>query len=342
MTILENVPLSQYSTFRIGGTARYLININSEEDIRAGFSFARENSLEVVILGSGSNTLISDDGFDGLIMVMAVKGISSRDVGRDRVEIDVGAGENWDDFVAWTTERSFWGLENLSGIPGTVGASPIQNIGAYGVEVGESIENVRVYDPERDDFLNMGKNECEFGYRTSIWKRARTTPLVILRVTFMLSRRANPRLSYRDLAIYFENERVKNPSIEHIRNAIIEIRSNKFPDLSAVGTAGSFWKNPTVSITVYRELLAKYPDLPSFPIGDDRVKLPLAWILDHICNLKGHAHGRAALYENQPLVMIAFPGCTSFEVESLAEHVSRVVHQMTGIIIEREVVSIGK
>jgi len=342
MTIRENIALRDYTTFKVGGTARYFVEATDEKDVIGAITFAREKSLPYFILGGGSNTLVSDDGFSGLIIAMRLKGVARTQMPDDKeVLVTAQAGEDWDAFVAYTVENSLWGIENLSGIPGTVGASPVQNIGAYGSEVKDTIESVHVYDPESNTVRDMKNAECEFGYRTSTWKRVREYPLIILSVTFRLSRRAKPNISYKDLALYFEREGITRPSIEHIRSAILEIRAGKFPDMRAVGTAGSFWKNPTVSLTVLRELEARYPGLPSFPVGTSQAKLPLAWILDHVCGLKGHTHGRASLYENQPLVVIAFPGCTSFEIESLVSHVSKIVHDTVGIVIERETVFLG-
>ncbi len=342
MTILENVSLRDRTTFSVGGQARFLVEVHDETELKDAVAYAKEKGLAYLPLGGGSNVLVSDDGYDGLIIVIHMKGIERVDDPDGRhARLFVSAGEDWDSFVAYAVKESLWGVENLSGIPGTVGASPVQNIGAYGSEVKDTIESVRAYDCENECIVELSNAECEFGYRTSIWKRERVHPLIVTRVTYRLSRRATPKLSYKDLALYFEREGVLNPSLEHIRSAVLEIRAGKFPDLSAVGTAGSFWKNPTVSQIVYRELVLRYPGLPSFPAHDGAVKLPLAWILDRVCNLRGHTHGRAALYENQPLVLIAFPGCTSFEIESLVSHVSSLVHHTTGIVIEREVVNIG-
>jgi UDP-N-acetylmuramate dehydrogenase len=342
MTIRENVALSQYTTLKVGGVARYCAEVRDGAELVEAIAFAREKKIEFFILGGGSNILASDEGFSGLVIVMRMTGITREDnTDGKTVLVTAGAGEDWDHFVAYTMENELWGIENLSGIPGTVGASPVQNIGAYGVEVRETVECVHVYDPEMNTVRDMTNAECTFGYRTSTWKRERREQLVVLSVTFLLSRRAKPNISYKDLALYFEKINIAHPSLVHIREAVLEIRGGKFPDLSALGTAGSFWKNPTVPNVLALELSLRYPGLPVFPVDESKSKLSLAWILDHVCGLKGHTHGRASLYENQPLVLIAFPSCTSFEIESLAQHVSKIVHEKTGIVIEREVVSLG-
>lgn len=342
MTIRENISLSTYTTFKVGGLARYLVEVASESDLRDALIFAKEKGVPYFILGGGSNTLVSDDGYAGLVIIMRLLGITRTDMSDGKtVLLTASAGEDWDAFVAHAVENDLWGIENLSGIPGTVGASPVQNIGAYGCEVKDTIEQVRVFDTETDEVRDMTNTECGFGYRTSIWKIPRVSPLVILSVTFRLSRRAKVNISYKDLALYFEREQIAHPSLVHIRDAVLEIRGGKFPDLSAVGTAGSFWKNPTVSIVVATDLKSRYPGLPVYPVDESRAKLSLAWILDKIGGLKGHSHGRASLYQSQPLVLIAYPSCTSFEIDSLASHVSKIVHEKTGVVIEREVVSLG-
>jgi UDP-N-acetylmuramate dehydrogenase len=290
--------------------------------------------------------------------------------------LHVGAGENWDDLVAWTIDRGYGGLENLSLIPGTVGAAPVQNIGAYGVEVGNLIESVEVFDVKENAFKNPSRKECGFSYRDSLFKKEKGR-YVITSVLFKLKKDAKPDISYKDLKEFFEKKfqnpnsktrlsavnassqsealyfgkvaktggdrqtdtlTVVRPSAPQVRQAVISIRTSKLPDVRKVGTAGSFFKNPILSKEKYLELNEKYPELPNFPESDGRVKIPLAWIIDKICGLKGKKFSKAGIHETQALVIVNYGGATYEDVEKVASEVERMVKEKTGIEIEREVI----
>lgn len=338
MTFQENVPLASHTTFRIGGTTRYFCVISDEGELREALSFASSRDLPFFILGGGSNVLVGDGEFEGLVIKMSARGIRE-EVSGDFVTLEVGAGESWDEFVAFCVDRGYWGIENLSLIPGTVGASPVQNIGAYGVEVKDVIESVFVVDSATGNSRTLSNSDCVFAYRDSIFKRPEGKTLIITSVLFRLSLSPRPNLSYKDLKEYFMNRNVAEPTLSEIRQATISIRQSKFPDLSLFGTAGSFWKNPIVSTEAFESLKTAYPLMPSYPAGKD-VKIPLAWILDVVCGLKGHAKGRIHLFKNQPLVLTVETGATATEVNAFATEIEAVVRDKTGIIIEREVNSL--
>ncbi len=372
MKILEHIDLAPYTTFKVGGKARYFCAAESEADLLAALEFARERGLRTFVLGGGSNILVGDGGFDGLVIKMEMKGVAFEGAASaGDALVTAAAGEGWDDLVALTVGRGLWGLENLSAIPGTVGAAPVQNIGAYGVEAKDAIESVRAVHAETGAARSFTNAECRFSYRESFFKTAEGKKWIIVSVTFRLSEKPRPNLSYKDLKDFFApgGERSKNQhlllannlqeanvgfssasaraiSVCDIREAVIVIRSRKFPDLSQVGTAGSFWKNPIIPLQQYESLKAKYPDLPSFPAGIDKtgtelVKIPLAWILDRVCDLKGHkgsvGGGEIALFQNQPLVLVATKGATAADISDFANGVADMVRQKTGIEIEREV-----
>jgi len=369
MKIIEGKNLADFTTFRIGGDARFFCAIENKNDLQEAVDFAKEKSLPIFILGGGSNILVSDKGFDGLVVKMDIKGIEekeslsvtpaeagvlelsqdSRFRGNDNTMfVRAGAGENWDDFVAWTVAKGYGGLENLSLIPGTVGAAPVQNIGAYGVEVGDLIESVEVFDIKENTFKKLSHKECHFSYRDSAFKHEKAMSAdsqeryVITSVLFKLKKNTEPDISYKDLVELFKNK--QNPSITEVRNAIISIRRSKLPDLSKVGTAGSFFKNPIISKEKYLELKEKYPELPSFTEsakdGDGRVKVPLAWIIDKICGLKGKKFGKAGIHEEQALVIVNHGGATFEDVEKVAKEIEKSVKEKTGIDIKKEVIMV--
>jgi UDP-N-acetylmuramate dehydrogenase len=332
MIVRESVPLSTLTTFTIGGTAAYVIDCESESDIRDALAFAKERSLPWYLLGDGSNVLAPDAGYAGVIIRPRLTRLSF-DEPESATTAIVEAGVPWDVFVSEACARNLWGIENLAGIPGTVGAAPIQNIGAYGTDVSESIEWVEALDPVTGDVERIAKDACAFGYRDSRFKR--TPGLVILRVAFLLHADGAPRTGYADLArAEAAGTPLNTPS--DIATAVRSIRARKFPDLSHEGTAGSFFKNPFITSAAFAALKDKYPELPGFPSGNS-VKVPLAWILDHILALKGFRSGKARLFEAQPLVIAADRGASAHEVETLARDVASRVHDATGITLEWEV-----
>jgi len=330
----QNVPLAHLTTLKVGGEAEYFAVAESVEELVALAGYARERWLVVHILGGGSNLLVSDAGVKGIVIKNEIKGISHVTEG-ETVLVTAGAGEEWDSFVGRTVTEGWWGLENLSAIPGTVGATPIQNVGAYGVEVGNLIREVKVYSLLEQKFLIMSQAECHFDYRDSIFKSEAGKEFVVVSVTYALSATSNPQIHYKDLAEYFSSH-VGEPSQEEIRNAVIEIRSKKFPDWKQLGTAGSFFKNPIISAEHFNKLRDQYEGLPGYPTMDGAVKVSLGWILDKVCDLKGAREGNVGTYEKQSLVLINYGGATEAEVDSFAETIKDVVLEKTKIKIEME------
>ncbi len=379
MEIEEYVPLAPLTTFHIGGMARYFCRVESVEELqecldwldRAHHKFARDQNQGVLILGGGSNVLIRDEGFDGLVIKMEIGvveiGIDEKGEGEGKKLLIAGAGESWDGLVLRAVKEGLWGIENLSGIPGTVGGGVVQNIGAYGAALSEVLEWVEVFDvayKEKKEGMTsairrMYAHECRFDYRDSIFKHKDT--LVVLRAAFRLSHQPNPNLLYKDLAsrfnrptddtqmyVYASREALKAPkmttdtalpqSLSAVREVVLEIRRDKFPDLSKEGTAGSFFKNPILSRGAASILAAAYPLMPLFPLPESGgVKVPLAWLLDHELGLKGFASGGARLFEKQPLVIATTSTASSRDVEALAQAVAQKVQKHFSITIEPEV-----
>jgi UDP-N-acetylmuramate dehydrogenase len=344
MTVQENVLLAPFTTFRIGGAARFFTCVATLAELEKAVAFSEEKkvdgkSLPIFILGGGSNVLVSDEGWNGLVIKTEMRGIVEESEGQS-IRFIVSAGENWDEFVKYTVEeRGLYGLENLSFIPGNVGASPVQNIGAYGAEAKDTIEWVEVYDPNTKKVEKLSNADCKFGYRDSIFKHERKGN-VILRVSFLLKETGKLMLEYKDLKRYFTGY-VGTPSLRQTRNAIIQIRRNKFPDLTKMGTAGSFFRNVVISKVVYKELLKKYPFMPCFTVDDLNVKVPLAWILDKLCGFRGARRGEVGIYEKQALVLVNYGKGTAQDVKKLADEIIVSVKEKTGLVISPEVEFIG-
>ncbi len=332
--IKENVSLAPFTTFKVGGNADFFVVAKSNDEIREAVLFAKERGLPVRVLGGGSNVLVSDEGVRGLVIKNEISGIAYHEED-SLVHATVGAGVWWDDFVIDTVAKGYWGLENLSAIPGTVGATPVQNVGAYGVEVGELISEVQAYDTERDRFVTFSKVDCQFDYRDSFFKSTEGRRYFIVSVTYVLSKEANPKLSYQDLVTRFENVSSK-PSLSEIRDAVIDIRSKKFPDLRILGTAGSFFKNPIITKEAAAELLSKYPSLPVFPFGDNLMKVSLGFILDKICGLRGYRVGDVGLFDRQALVLVNYGNASENDIKNFAEEIADKVFEKTKIKIEWE------
>ncbi len=350
ITIQKDIPLSNLTTFRAGGVAAYFCEVRTPVELAeasAEFVKHRERYGTFFLLGEGSNTLISDGIFPGLVVRLMLKGVKWKEVidatACDKVEVIAGAGEHWDDLVALAVSKGFYGLENLSGIPGTVGATPVQNIGAYGMEAKDSISFVEALHFETGEVRRFSPDECCFGYRNSFFKSEEGKKWVITKVGFLLDKKGRVNIGYKDLKARFADRYSSQVSLVEVREAVLEIRKNKLPNIALLGTAGSFFKNPIIRAELYKELQEEYPAMPGFVESDGRVKVPLAWILDNVCALKGwkSANGRVGLYEKQPLALVNFGGATAAEVSDAAAMVATAVKEKTGIEIEWEVQRLG-
>lgn len=335
MKIIENQSLKELTTFKIGGLARYFCIAKNEDELIEAIGFSKKNKIPLFILGGGSNILVSDKGFDGIVIKIEIKGIKYEE-NENSIRAIVGAGENWDEFVADTVDKGYYGVENLSLIPGTVGASPVQNIGAYGSEVKDTIESVYVLDVKKDEYKTFSNSECDFSYRDSIFKKEKGR-YVVISVTFNLSKEGKLNLTYKDVQEYLSRRQNSNPSLRQVRNAIIDIRTNKLPNLQEYGTAGSFFKNVIVSQAKAKEILSKYPEIIIHSINEKKVKIPLAWILDNICGFRGKRKGNVGVYRNQALVLVNYGNATADEITELAQEMVDAVYEKTGIEIFPEV-----
>ena len=332
MQIEERVPLAPRTSFGIGGLARFFVSVSTVKELRQVLELTETKKLPHLFLGGGSNVLFSDKGYPGVVVVPRFLGIERQVTQTGEVWL-VGAGEVWDELVARTVDAGLWGMENLSGIPGSVGASPIQNIGAYGVEIANILEQVDVFDTQTKRLLRMARDECRFGYRTSIFKQE-PGRYCVTRVGFSLSYTPNPLLGYRDLAALFSPD--SPPTLTAVRDTVLAIRQQKFPDLAREGTAGSFFLNPIITRDEAKRLQLLYPELPQYDTQGG-VKISLAWLLDHVLHAKGYRIGGARLFELQPLVIVADRNTSSEDVRALMREVIEKVFSITGVRIQTEV-----
>lgn len=331
--IEEHANLEPFNTFGVKATARARVECDDERELAAFIAGHALPPGETLVLGGGSNVLFTGD-YPGVIIHPAMKGIEVIDQDETTTLVHAGAGERWDDVARATVERGLWGLENLSGIPGNAGATPVQNIGAYGVEVGERVARVEAIERGSGERVVVQGAACRFDYRDSIFKREWRDRLVITRVTYRLSRVPLPRLEYAGTRQAVE--RLGEPSPARVREAILQLRAGKLPDVERLPNAGSFFKNPEVERRVADRLAAAFPGMPAYPAGDGRVKLSGGWLIEQ-SGWKGRALGNAAVDERQALVLVNRGGATGEAIARLANEVKKAVFTRFGVWLEPEV-----
>lgn len=334
MNIQEHVSLRPYNTFGIDVKARYFAEVTSLEEL--SWVLQQNSYPKLLILGGGSNMLLTGD-LDSLVILISLKG--KEVVRRDdtHTEIRVMAGENWHDLVLWTLERDLGGLENLSLIPGSVGSAPIQNIGAYGVELKDHFVCCELMDISTQTLHTFSLEDCKFGYRDSYFKHEGKGKYVITSVTFRLTSKDHSlRTGYGTIATELENAKVLHPTIQDISRAVIRIRQQKLPDPTILGNSGSFFKNPVVSKRSFEKLQQSYPNIPFYKVAEDEIKIPAAWLIDS-CGFKGLRQGDAGVHEHQALVLVNYGKATGAEILSLAQQIQETVKNTFGIAIIPEV-----
>lgn len=334
--ILENVPLGSLTTMGVGGDARFLVHVKNAEDLAWAVTWAHEQKLPIFILGGGSNIIVPDTPFPGLVIKIEITGVAYENI-HHGARVTVGAGEVWDDFVRDAVMRNLWGIENLSLIPGTVGGAAVQNIGAYGVDARKTIVEVEAFDMEKMATKRFAGHKCKFGYRESIFKTDKN--LVVTRVVFDLPHNGTPHLDYEDVKIFFKTKGVASPTLQNIRDAVIEIRTAKMPG-AGLGSAGSFFKDPVVPMSKYEELRAWFPGLKAHLQGDNTAKLSAAWLLDKVFELRGTRNGDAGVSEKHSLVLVNYGNANAQEVISLANKIKKSVKEKIDVALEEEVVMV--
>jgi UDP-N-acetylmuramate dehydrogenase len=334
MQIHRHFSLKPYNTFGIEAKAEHFAKVRQEMDLfRLLEDFLPE---DIRILGGGSNLLLTKD-LGGLTIKNEIKGIEIAVEDEDSVLVEVGAGEVWHDFVMWALAHDYGGVENLSLIPGTVGAAPIQNIGAYGVELQDVFEGLNAIHFEEKEELPFTKTDCQFGYRDSVFKHGLKDKLCINRVYIRLQKpphRVNT--SYGTIGRFLENKGISNPTIQDVSQAVISIRQSKLPDPKKIGNSGSFFKNPELPAERFVQIQERFPHIVSYPLADGRVKVPAGWLIDQ-CGFKGIRHGNTGCYENQALVLVNYGDATGTEISAFSQKVQSTVFKKFGIRIRPEV-----
>ena len=347
MTVLENVCLAPLTTLKVGGPARYFTEAKSAAEVAEAVNFARSRELPLFVLGGGSNLVIADAGWPGLVLKLAISGIDQREE-NGRALFEVGAGEEWDKFVARAVARNCAGVECLSGIPGSVGGTPVQNVGAYGQEVSETIDSVLVFDLKDGQVRELCAEACGFQYRTSIFNTSERGRFIILRVTYGLTPGGQPRIEYADLKKHFAGFQ-QTPSLTSTREAVRRIRAAKAmlitPGDEDCRSAGSFFKNPVLSADQYdkltRRAAAKGLQVPSYPALDAQKKVSAAWLVEHSGFSKGYSSGRVGISRKHALAIVNRGDATAADILGLKDHIQQRVEELWGIQLQPEPVFVG-
>ena len=332
MKIKENISLKPYNTFGIDVNALQFIEVSSVDELK---KILGNYKKPILILGGGSNVLFTKE-FNGLVIKNNIKGIEIISEDESGVTLRIGAGEEWHEFVLYCIEKGFAGIENMSLIPGSVGASPIQNIGAYGVEVKNVITEVEAINLKDFSFQSFSNAECNFDYRSSIFKTSEKGNYFITAVTFKLSKKAYINTSYGTIENELEIMGIQNPTIKDVSNAVINIRKNKLPDPKVIGNSGSFFKNPAISEELKNKLLKKYSEIPNYPQTNGSYKIAAGWLIEK-CGWKGKRINNYGVHKDQALVLVNYSGAKGSDIFNLSEDIINSVNTTFGIKLEREV-----
>lgn len=335
INILENISLKRYNTFGIEAKARYFVKVQSIDDIFALLQTKHFQENRWIVLGGGSNLLFRRD-FPGLIILVDIKGVHYEGSTQSNTILKVGAGENWNDFVELCVKNRLYGIENLVYIPGKVGAAPVQNIGAYGVEQKDFCHKVEFVDTITGKIEVLHKDECNFDYRNSIFKSNLAGKTIITNVYYELSREWKPNINYKDIKQELDKFSFVEPDAEYVMNTVKRVRKSKLPEPAVIGNAGSFFKNPVVDENQLLLLNEKFPDIPYFLSGE-KYKIPAAYLIEK-CGWKGRRFGNCGVYEKHSLILVNYGNATGEDIYQLSENIRQSVQDKFGIWLEREVI----
>lgn len=335
MKIIENYPLLNLNTFGLDIKAKYFTSINTVNELIEIKKTNEFNDLELLVLGGGSNILFTKD-FDGLVILNNIKGKEIIVQNHHSVFLKIGAGENWHELVMYCVDKGWGGIENLSLIPGNTGTAPMQNIGAYGVEIKETFVELEALEILSGKIVKFNNSDCEFGYRESVFKNKMKNQYIILNITLELKKNPVFNVNYGDVKTILENQNIKNPSIKDVSNAIISIRRSKLPDPKKIGNSGSFFKNPIVSLKKLKLIKNKYPKIISYKINENEFKIAAGWMIE-IAGWKGKRFNNFGVHEKQALVLVNYGLANGMEIFNLSEKIILDIKDKFGITLEREV-----
>ena len=334
LKIERNKNLKAFNTFGIEAVAPLFIEIHTTAELQEVFSQEEYRNMPLLVLGGGSNLLFTKDP-EGLVLLNKIKGIELLKETKEEVLVRVGAGMMWHEFVLYSIARGWGGLENLSLIPGTTGAAPMQNIGAYGVEIKDSFQELQAVNRKDGSLKTFGKDECQFDYRSSVFKTSEKDKWVIASISFKLSLNPVFNTTYGAIGETLKERGISEPTLEAVSDAVIHIRQSKLPDPKLIGNAGSFFKNPVIDEAQFSQLKLNYPNIPSYPQANG-VKVPAGWLIEQ-AGWKGFRRGHVGVHEKQALVLVNLGGATGEEIKQLSEDIQASVKEKFGIELEAEV-----
>ena len=335
MNVIENYPLIKLNTFGIDVKAKYFTSINTVNELIEIKKSEKFKDRELLILGGGSNILFTKD-FNGLVILNNIKGKEIVDRNDDSIILKIGAGENWHELVMYCVDNGWGGIENLSLIPGNTGTAPMQNIGAYGVEIKETFVELEALEISSGKIVKFSNSECEFGYRESVFKNKMKNKYIILNITLELNKNPILNINYGDVKAILETKKIETPTIKDVSNAIISIRQRKLPDPKKIGNSGSFFKNPIIDINLLKLIEGKYPNVVSYKINENKFKIAAGWMIEK-AGWKGKKFNNFGVHENQALVLVNYGLANGKEIFNLSEKIILDIKEKFGITLEREV-----
>jgi UDP-N-acetylmuramate dehydrogenase len=335
MNIQTNMPLKNLTTMKLGGNTQFLVDVNNAEEIMATYHDAKTKALPVFIIGDGSNVIANDHGFDGVVIRIHIPGFEILDDNNDSTIIRIGAGEQWDSVVKRTVNMNLSGIEAMSAIPGTAGATPIQNVGAYGQEIADTLVSLEAYDSQTDAFVTLQNSDCKFAYRYSIFRGEATGRYTVTYITLKLSKKQPQPPFYDSLQKYFDEHNIQTFTPKIIRDAIIEIRKNKLPDPQILPNSGSFFQNAIVDSKQLEDLKAINPNIPSYDIGDGKYKIPSGWLIEH-AGLKGKLLHGMRVHDKNALVLINESATSYDDLAQARDEIIKKIYDIFHVQIQQE------
>ena len=341
MDVMTNISLKQYTTMKLGGEARYMATADSPGDVVSLYRNARKENLPIFVLGGGSNVITHDEVFEGIVLLNKIKGFEVISETDETTDVKIGAGEVWDEVVEKAIGLGLQGVEAMSGIPGTAGAAPVQNVGAYGQEIADTLISLEAYDSKTDTIVTISADECDFSYRNSIFRGKEKGRYCILNITLRLNKAEPKPPYYASLQRYIDENDIREVNLSVIRVAVLNIRSEKLPDPAELPSAGSFFKNALVEKWKLEELQKEYSDIPNYAMSDGRYKIPTGWLIDK-AGLRGYRSHGMRVYEKNALVLVNDSATGYDDLAAIREEIVQIVFDKFGIKIEQEPLELSR